>query len=99
MICVGETKNNGAEDSLTKTCVEASDKGNGVVVAVAVVAARLEPKRVAMDPGLTTPSLEKLAPFTTPFGATTGVAVPRTSVTVTACELDAPGAEIVIRPW
>ena len=82
---------------MTSTCVLASVVGRAAVVAVAVVVARLVPKREAMDPELTTPSLEKLAPFTKPPGKTVGTSMAK--LTVSSCGLLAapePGIAVIV---
>ena len=72
LICDGETKNNGAGVSLTRTSVPASMVGSGSQVAATVAAARFIPNSEAMEPGLTTASGEKLAPLTIPPSPITG---------------------------
>src|SRR5262249_40596030 len=85
LICVAETKNKGTAAPLTSTCVPPSVVGRLVLAATAVAAARFVPNSETMEPGLTTASLEKLAPLTTPFCVIVGV--PTTRLTAKTCGL------------
>src|SRR5580658_2241566 len=74
-----EVKNKGAGVPLMSTDVPPRIVGSGMLVAGVTVNARFEPNSEASDHGLTTAAVEKLAPFTTPFGTNTGAGMPATA--------------------